>query len=106
MIQTQATKFASEMDGGGRFQGKQRLATSLPQTLRSQARHSSRESWRRGKKEVGLELPAAEEDLANFEIEEDVSSEVEDGDACRPESCITSSVTETEVHCRLEEVRS
>lgn len=57
--------------------------------------------------EAELEMQAVSEELANIELDEDkgdVSSEEEDGR--RPESCITSSITEAEVHSRLEQVRS
>ena len=55
--------------------------------------------------EVGLEMQALEEDRANLGVEHDVSGEEEDGSGM-PESCITSSITEAEVHSRFEEVRS
>ena len=55
--------------------------------------------------EVELELQAPEEELANLDIEHDVSGEEEAGSG-RPESCITSSITEAEVHSRFGEVRS
>ena len=44
---------------------------------------------------VELELQAVEEDLANVDVEDDVSSQEEDGGG-RPESRITSSITERE----------
>ncbi|CAB1117925.1 unnamed protein product [Ectocarpus sp. CCAP 1310/34] len=55
--------------------------------------------------EVELELQAVERDLAGLETDDDISSEEGDGDG-RPESCITSSLTEGEVISRLEDVRS
>ncbi|CAB1112838.1 unnamed protein product [Ectocarpus sp. CCAP 1310/34] len=55
--------------------------------------------------EVELELHAVERDIAGLEMDDDVSSEEGDGDG-RPESCITSSLTEGEVISRLEDVRS
>ena len=55
--------------------------------------------------EVRLKLHAVDEDLANLDVEDDVSGEAEDGGG-RPESCITSSITEAEIHSRSEEVYS
>ncbi|CAB1103533.1 unnamed protein product [Ectocarpus sp. CCAP 1310/34] len=54
---------------------------------------------------VELELQAVERDLAGLEMDDDVSSEEGDGDG-RPESCISSSLTEGKVVSRLEDVRS
>ncbi|CAN0361486.1 unnamed protein product [Ectocarpus sp. 6 AP-2014] len=55
--------------------------------------------------EVALELQEVEKDIAGLQIDDDVSSDEEDGDS-RPESCITSSLSEAEVHSRFEELRS
>ncbi|CAB1101603.1 unnamed protein product [Ectocarpus sp. CCAP 1310/34] len=55
--------------------------------------------------EVELELQAVERNLAGLEVDDDVSSEEGDGGG-RPESCITSSLTEGEVISCLEDVRS
>ena len=56
--------------------------------------------------EIALELQAVEEDLANLDVEDDDVLSEEEGGGGRPESCITSSITEAEVHSRFEEIRS
>ncbi|CAN0291104.1 unnamed protein product, partial [Ectocarpus fasciculatus] len=55
--------------------------------------------------EVALELQEVEKDIAGLRVDDDVSSDEEDGNG-RPESCITSSLSEAEVHSRFEELRS
>ena len=55
--------------------------------------------------EVALELQEVEKDMAGLQVDDDVSSDEGDGDG-RPESCITSSLSEAEVHSRFEELRS
>ena len=56
--------------------------------------------------EIELELRALEEGLANLDVEDyDVLSEEESGGG-RPEACVTSSITEAQVHSRFEEIRS
>ena len=47
-----------------------------------------------------------EEDLANLDVEDDDVLSEEEGGGGRPESCITSSITEAEVHSRFEEICS
>ena len=56
--------------------------------------------------EIAMELQAVDEHLANVTLsdDDDVSSE-EEGDG-RPESCMTTSLTEADVRSRLEECRS
>ena len=54
--------------------------------------------------EIDMEMQAVENDFANLEVDS-ASSEEEDGDG-RPESCITSSLTEADVRSRFEEFRS
>ena len=49
--------------------------------------------------EIELKLQAVEEDLANLDVEDE-------GGGGRPEACITSSITEAEVHSRFEEICS
>ena len=56
--------------------------------------------------EIELELRAVEEDLAHLDVEDDDVLSEEEGGGGRPESCITSSITEAEVHSRFEENRS
>ena len=56
--------------------------------------------------EIELELQAVEEDLANLDVEDDDVLNEEEGGGGRPELCITSSITEAEVHSRFEEIRS
>ena len=56
--------------------------------------------------EIELELQAVEEDLASLDVEDDDVLNEEEGGGGRPESCITSSITEAEVHSRFEELRS
>ena len=55
---------------------------------------------------IGLELQAVEEDLANLHVEDDDVLSEEEGGGGRPESCITSSIADAEVHSRFEEIRS
>ena len=56
--------------------------------------------------EIELELQAVEEDLANLDVEDDDVLSEEEGGGGRPESCITPSITEAQVHSRFEEIRS
>ena len=55
--------------------------------------------------EVDLELQEVEHDFNGIELDDGESGEAED-DGVRPDSCITTSITEAEVRARLEDVRS
>ena len=75
--------------------------------------HGAMETWRNVEDDpqvleddIELELQAVEEDLANLGIEDGDVSSKEKGGGSRPESCITSSITEAEAHSRFEKIRS
>ena len=55
--------------------------------------------------EVDLELQEVEHNFNGIELDDGKSGEEED-DGVRPDSCITTSITEAEVRARLEDVRS
>ena len=55
--------------------------------------------------EVDLELQEVEHDFNGIELDDGKSGEEED-DGVRPDSCITTSITEAEVRSRLEDLHS
>ena len=60
----------------------------------------------RAQRQRSAAAPAIEEDLANLDVDDDDVLSEEEGGGGRPKSCITSSITEAEVHSRFEEIRS